>query len=112
VTSPYGYLLKRRRGWKEEVGFRLISPEPRLAARLRERKPLIVPETIYDWAVGWVEDVGTIMRSRATIASVIASGIYYVILFELIGRLVPVELPRRRPLIGRFLEGIGVPIKW
>jgi len=44
--------------------FRIVNPEPRLANYLGSRKPIVVPQPVYDWAVDWVDDVGTVMRDR------------------------------------------------
>jgi len=55
---------------------KFISSEPKLAIFLKKRKPLIVSETFYGWAVGWIEEVGTLIRSRSVIAGLAASIIY------------------------------------
>lgn len=61
----------------ERKKIRFISPEPRLSIRLRERRPAIIPEDLYNYGVDWVEDVGMIMRSRSYMAGTIASYIGY-----------------------------------
>jgi len=55
-----------------------------LAEILKRRKPLVAPEPYYRWAVNWVEDIGTIMRSRQYIAGTIAGYISYAVLLALI----------------------------
>ncbi|MCW4048246.1 MAG: hypothetical protein NWE89_00785 [Candidatus Bathyarchaeota archaeon] len=47
---------------------RLISPNPRLAIILAEREPRVISKEINDWAIQWVADVGSIMRSREFLA--------------------------------------------
>jgi hypothetical protein len=59
----------------ERVEF--ISPEPRLAKLLRSRRPLVVPEVIHKFALDWVEDVGTVMRSREYKVGFVASAAGY-----------------------------------
>jgi len=48
----------------EEKPLRFISPEPQLALLLIKREPKIMPRDLNDWAIQWVADVGSIMRSR------------------------------------------------
>lgn len=52
----------------EEKPLRFISPEPQLARLLFRREPKIIPRELHDWAVQWVADVGSIMRSREYMA--------------------------------------------
>jgi len=51
---------------------RFISPEPKLARLLRQREPRILPRELWDWGVDWVEDVGSVMRSRGYMVSTVA----------------------------------------
>jgi len=51
---------------------RFISPEPKLALILAKREKTILSKELYDYAVGWIADVGTIMRSREYMASMLA----------------------------------------
>jgi len=46
-----------------------------LADRLSTRTPSLVPERVYKWAVGWIYEIGGIMRSRNFIASNAAYGL-------------------------------------
>jgi len=77
-----GNLLKgifedRDRLWAidENVGLekRIISPVPKLSLKLFEREPQIIPKEAYNWSVRWINDIGTIMRSRSFLAFNIAS---------------------------------------
>ena len=56
---------------------RIISPEPRLAKFLRTRRAVLVPSELYDWTLDWVEDVGSVMRSRENIVYSLASAASY-----------------------------------
>ncbi len=74
----------------QEIG--LISREPVLAEILARRRPILIGEEGYMWLVGWVADVGRILRSRETIAYTIAytvlnMGLYAAL--ELASRLLP-----------------------
>ena len=64
----------------EKGQFSLINPEPRLAKTLHERSPLLIPEDLYHWTVGWVEDVGVVIRSREYKVNIFASGVTYTVL--------------------------------
>lgn len=75
---------------------RFISPEPKLAKVLRSRKPIVMAEETYDWFVSWVEDVGTVMRSREYMVSTVAYYISYGLLLFI------TSLPLIRGLINRF----------
>lgn len=55
---------------------RFINEEPTLALFLSSRKPIILPKLIYDWAVGWVYDIGTTLRSRDMMVSFLVSNLY------------------------------------
>jgi len=57
---------------------RFINPRPWVAERLKQRKPILVSETFYQWCLSWVEDVGTVLRSRDMMVFTIASAIQYV----------------------------------
>lgn len=59
-----------------EVG-KVISPEPKLAQILHKRDPLILPEETYHWIVDWIEDVGSVMRSREYKVSFMANALTY-----------------------------------
>ncbi|MBA7631562.1 hypothetical protein ES703_39094 [subsurface metagenome] len=56
----------------EEKPLRFISPKPVLAIILAEREPKIMPRDLNDWAIQWVADVGSIMRSRDYMAYTVA----------------------------------------
>lgn len=71
----------------ERKKIRFIHEEPWVAQRLRERRPFIIPQEYYDWGIDWVEDVGTIMRTRSYMAGTVASYISYgamLLLFSLL----------------------------
>jgi len=59
------------------MGFRLIASEPRLARILEQINLGILPEDVRDWAIGWVRDVGTLLRSREMMVGFVASLVYY-----------------------------------
>ena len=61
----------------ERPKLRLLREEPVVALRLRERRPAIIPEDLYDWAIDWVSDIGKIMRSRSYMAGSLALYISY-----------------------------------
>jgi len=83
-----------------EEKFRLISPEPRLAFLLRERKPKLLPRESWDWTIDWVQDVGIVMRDRGFITYTIASTAGYGILI-LVSELFPVS--RRMGILSKAL---------
>lgn len=58
---------------------RFVDPSPKLAQFLAERGPKVLPE-IHEWAVEWIADVGTILRSREFMAYSVASIISGVVL--------------------------------
>ncbi len=47
---------------KEQIRF--INPRPVLALILAKREPKVIPKELNDWAIQWVADIGSIMRSR------------------------------------------------
>ena len=51
---------------------RIIDPNPRLATLLAGRTPQVIPQEFYDWGVQWVADVGSNMRSREFMVSMIS----------------------------------------
>ena len=53
----------------------LIDPNPRIAKLLEKRKAIVLPDRLYNWATDWVNEVGTIVRSRSFIASNLAYGL-------------------------------------
>lgn len=53
---------------KNQQEIRFISPEPVLAEILSKHKPILISETGWNWIVGWIATIGTIMRSRDYIA--------------------------------------------
>ena len=89
---------------------RFISEEPKLGTWLKTRKPIVLPQDIYDWATDWVHDVGAVMRSREMMVSTVASAAYYVILMGLVRLISATQLREvvRLPIIKEFLEGLGV----
>ena len=52
---------------------RFISPEPRLALILHNRKRFLIPEEIHEYFINWISDVGATMRSREFMVSSVAS---------------------------------------
>lgn len=62
-----------------ERKLRFISPDPELAVALSKRKPLVIPQPLYEYFISWCEDVGALMRSReymvGTVASMITSAL-------------------------------------
>jgi hypothetical protein len=59
------------------MSFRLISPEPRLAKILERIDLGILPKDVRNWAIGWIRDVGTLVRSRDMMVGFAASVVYY-----------------------------------
>ena len=61
---------------EREERLRFISPEPKLAQALRrlekEIKIEMLPPEYRDYVISWIEDVGTIMRSRSYMAGSLA----------------------------------------
>lgn len=74
----------------EREKIRIISPEPKLALLLRERKPMLIHRDNWDWTVDWVQDIGIVMRDRGFIAYTVASTASYGILI-LVSELFPVS---------------------
>lgn len=70
-----------------EERLRFISSEPVIALALKQRKSTILPEPIYQWAVGWVEDVGRTLRSREAMVGAIAGQIYGLVFRAIISAL-------------------------
>jgi len=48
---------------QEEQRIRLVSPEPRLAQFLKQRKVILFPE-LNNYVTKWIEDVGVTLRSH------------------------------------------------
>ena len=67
--------------------FRIISDKPRLAMVLREFDLGILPKDVREWAISWVEDVGTLVRSRDMMVGFAASLTYYIVAFTLMSML-------------------------
>jgi hypothetical protein len=83
----------------ERRKLRFIREEPWIARTLREiRVTRLVPSDLRDWFWDWVEDVGTVMRSREMMVSFVASMGYYAISLVLISFLSAVGLTARRLL--------------
>ena len=66
----------------EEVKkIRVLSPEPELAKFLRrleeEIRIKVLPPEYRDYVISWIEDVGSIMRSRSYLAGTVALYISY-----------------------------------
>jgi hypothetical protein len=59
------------------MSFRLISSEPRLAKALEQINLGVLPKDVRDWAISWVRDVGTLVRSRDMMVGFVASIAYY-----------------------------------
>lgn len=55
--------------------FQILQSRSVIADILSKRTPLILPSSIYEWAVGWVSEIGSTMRSRNFIATNIAYGL-------------------------------------
>lgn len=62
---------------------RIISPEPRLALALANRKKILLPDEIYEYLTNWIQEVGATMRSHdfivASMASYASSGMITVL---------------------------------
>jgi hypothetical protein len=67
------------------MSFRLISPEPRLAKVFERVDFGILPRDVREWAIGWVRDVGALVRSREMMVGFAASLVYYVGLVAAVG---------------------------
>jgi len=68
----------------ERRKIRFISEEPKLGMWLKTRKPIVLPQDVYDWATDWVHDVGAVMRSREMMVSMVASVAYYALFMGLL----------------------------
>jgi hypothetical protein len=67
---------------------RFIRDEPWIARTLRTFRPLnVIPEDLHEWFWDWVEDVGTVMRSREMMVTTVASMAYYAILMSALSML-------------------------
>lgn len=55
----------------EELKF--ISPSPKLALALSKRERTLLPKPLYDYLVDWVEEVGTLMRTKEYMVGFVAS---------------------------------------
>jgi len=58
---------------RRRVRIRVIAPYPVLAKILAKHKPILISKEGWDYIVNWVADVGTVMRSREYMVSVIVS---------------------------------------
>lgn len=79
-----------------ERELRIISSEPILARILEHRRPILISKEGYDWIVGWIRDVGIILRSREMIARSIAMAIQHIgvtFMVELLTNLMGKERP-------------------
>ena len=65
---------------------RLVDPTPKIGTELRNREPIVVPQRIYDWGTDWIQEVGTILRSRSFIASYLAGGAISLARLALLGQ--------------------------
>jgi len=57
-----------------KLPFQILQSRPVIADTLSKRTPLILPSSMYEWAVGWISEIGSTMRSRNFIATNIAYG--------------------------------------
>lgn len=65
----------------EEI--KIISPDPRIAEFLAQRKNTFIPKEVYEFGVSWIRDVGKVMRSREFLVSSVASYASYGIILAL-----------------------------
>ena len=88
--------------------FRFISPEPKLAEILSNRTQTLMPKPLYEWAIGWLRDIGVRLRSRDMMASYIAYGIYSAGWQAILRVISPYLSPiiSEFPAISRFIERV------
>ena len=80
---------------------RFLSPEPKLAIILAEREPKILPEDVYAYLIEWIQDVGSTMRTREYMVSMLSA------YTSLLGASALLRiLPDTNPL-DRFLKRLG-----
>lgn len=64
----------------EERKIRFIREEPWIAMTLRQYYFKLLPRELHAWFWDWVQDVGTVMRSRSTMVNMVATATYYILL--------------------------------
>ena len=52
---------------------RFVSPEPKIANSLQNVDLRILPEELRNYLISWIQEVGTVMRSRDFMVSSVAS---------------------------------------
>lgn len=57
----------------EKSALRFLSTEPRLAIALAQREKILLPKEFYEYIISWMEDVGTVMRSREFLVSSVSA---------------------------------------
>lgn len=89
--------------------FRIISSETKLADILSQRTQTILPKPLYDWAIGWVRDIGVRLRSRDMMASYVAYGIYSAGWQAILKLIEPHISPivSNFPAVSRFIERVS-----
>lgn len=90
---------------EREERLRFISPEPKLAQALRrlekEIKIEMLPPEYRDYVISWIEDIGSIMRSRSYMAGTVAMYLSMAVI-TLPFTLMP-ELTRRFTFVSKIL---------
>jgi hypothetical protein len=76
-------------GQERREKLRFIRPEPILGIKLKQRKPLILPEDLYEWATDWVYDVGAVLRSRESMVSFVAGIVQMAVIYGVLFKIVP-----------------------
>lgn len=67
---------------------RFVKEDPWIAKTLRQYRPAkVLPADLHEWFWDWIEDVGTMMRSREMMVSYVASLIYSLLELGILGAL-------------------------
>jgi len=81
---------------------RFISSEPRLAQVLEAVDFGILPRDIREWAIGWMKDVGKVVRSREMMVGFAASLVYYAGLLSALSAMEKLGFSARLPLVRKL----------
>jgi hypothetical protein len=84
------------------MSVRFVSSEPRLAQVLEAVDFGILPRDVREWAIGWMKDVGKVVRSREMMVSFVASLVYYTGFLSALSAMEKLGFNIRLPLVRRL----------
>jgi len=84
------------------MSVRFVSSEPRLAQVLEAVDFGILPRDVREWAIGWMKDVGKVVRSREMMVGFVASLVYYTGFLSALSAMEKLGFNIRLPLVRRL----------